>query len=191
MGPVMMVADPRKLSNTIVVIDATENALEEHRFANDRDGYRVLKAAVRGYRDRIWALEGAKGIGLSLTQRLVAEGEPVVNVPAKLAARVRAFGGGNVRKNDSADAHAVALAGLRARDLKVVTPDDVTTVLRLLTDRRQLALHVRRRSLELRRATPARAPLTRPTQEIYTHLMRERYDEGRRTMEARIEHAMQ
>jgi hypothetical protein len=126
-----------------------------------------------------------------LTQRLVAEGEPVVNVPAKLAARVRAFGGGNVRKNDSADAHAVALAGLRARDLKVVTPDDVTTVLRLLTDRRQLALHVRRRSLELRRATPARAPLTRPTQEIYTHLMRERYDEGRRTMEARIEHAMQ
>jgi transposase len=72
-----------------------------------------------------------------LAQRLVAEGEPVLNVPAKLAARVRAFGGGSGRKTDSADAHAVALAGLRATDLKVVTRDDVTTVFRLLTDRHQ------------------------------------------------------
>jgi transposase len=120
-----------------VVIDAAEKILEQHRFANDREGYKALKATARSYRDRTWAVESAKGVGLSLAQRLVAEGEPVINVPAKLAARVRAFGGGSGRKTDSADAHAVALAGLRATDLKVVTPDDVTTVLRLLTDRRQ------------------------------------------------------
>jgi transposase len=74
---------------------------------------------------------------VSLAQRLVVEGEPVLNVPAKLAARVRALGGGSGRKTDNADAYAVAVAGLRAHDLKVVTPDDTTTVLRLLTDRRQ------------------------------------------------------
>jgi transposase len=137
MGAVMIGVDPHKLSNTIVVIDGSEKVLEQHRFANDRDGYKALKSTARAYRDRTWAVEGAKGVGLSLAQRLVAEGEPVVNVPAKLAARVRAFGGGSGRKTDNADAHAVALAGLRAKDLKVVTPDDVTTVLRLLTDRHQ------------------------------------------------------
>jgi transposase len=143
MGAVMIGVDPHKLSNTIVVIDDEERVLEEHRFANDRDGYRALKSAARSYRDRTWAVEGAKGVGLSLAQRLVAEGEPVVNVPAKLAARVRAFGGGSGRKTDSADAHAVALAGLRAMNLTVVTPDDVTTVLRLLTDRQQQLIEQR------------------------------------------------
>jgi transposase len=137
MGAVMIGVDPHKLSNTIVVIDGSEKVLEQHRFTNDRDGFKALRQTARAYRDRTWAVEGAKGVGLSLAQRLVAEGEPVVNVPAKLAARVRAFGGGSGRKTDNADAHAVALAGLRAADLKAVTPDDVTTVLRLLTDRRQ------------------------------------------------------
>jgi transposase len=134
---VMIGVDPHKLSNTIVVIDGEEKVLAQHRFANDRAGYRALKAAARAYRQRTWAVEGAQGVGVSLAQRLVVEGEPVLNVPAKLAARVRALGGGSGRKTDSADAYAVAVAGLRARDLKVVTPDDATTVLRLLTDRRQ------------------------------------------------------
>jgi transposase len=143
MGAVMIGVDPHKLSNTIVVIDAAEKVLEEHRFVNDRDGYKALKATARSYRDRTWAVEGAKGVGLSLAQRLVFDGEPVINVPAKLAARVRAFGGGSGRKTDSADAHAVALAGLRATNLAVVTPDDVTTVLRLLADRHQQLIEQR------------------------------------------------
>jgi transposase len=147
MAAVMIGVDPHKLSNTIVVIDAGEKVLARHRFANDREGYRALKSAARAYRDRTWAVEGAQGVGLSLAQRLVVEGEPVLNVPAKLAARVRALGGGSGRKTDNADAYAVAVAGLRARDLKVVTPDDVTTVLRLLTDRRQELVEQRIASL--------------------------------------------
>jgi transposase len=137
MTAVMIGVDPHKLSNTMVVIDRDEKVLSRHRFANDRAGYRALKAAVRIYPDRTWAVEGAQGVGVSLAQRLVVEGEPVLNVPAKLAARVRALGGGSGRKTDNADAYAVAVAGLRAKDLKVVTPDDATTVLRLLTDRHQ------------------------------------------------------
>jgi transposase len=133
----MIGVDPHKLSNTIVVIDSEEKILARHRFANDRDGYRALKATARAYRERTWAVEGAQGVGVGLAQRLVAEGEPVINVPAKLSARVRALGGSSGRKTDNADAYAVAVAGLRGRDLKVVRPDDATTVLRLLTDRRQ------------------------------------------------------
>jgi transposase len=137
MGAVMIGVDPHKLSNTMVVIDASESVLAQHRFTNDRAGYQQLKSVARGYRDRTWAVEGAQGVGVGLAQRLVAEGEPVVNVPPKLATRIRALGGGSGRKTDNADAYAVAVAGLRAKDLHVVTADDTTTVLRLLTDRRQ------------------------------------------------------
>lgn len=137
MAAVMIGVDPHKLSNTIVVIDRNEKVLARHRFTNDRDGYRALKKTAAAYRERTWAVEGAQGAGLSLAQRLVAEGEPVLDVPAKLSARIRALGGGSGRKTDDADARAVAVAGLRSPDLKVVTPDNATTVLRLLTDRRQ------------------------------------------------------
>jgi transposase len=137
MVAVMIGVDPHKLSNTIVVIDHSERVLEQHRFVNDRAGYRALKATACRYRDRTWAVEGAQGVGLGLAQRLVAESEPVIDVPAKLATRIRALGGGSGRKTDNADAYAVAVAGLRASDLHVVTANDTTTVLRLLTDRRQ------------------------------------------------------
>lgn len=65
------------------------------------------------------------------------EGEPVLDVPARLSARVRALRGGSGRKTDDADAFAVAVAGLRAKDLQLVRPDDKTEILRMLTTRRQ------------------------------------------------------
>jgi transposase len=91
----------------------------------------------------VWAVEGARGVGAGLAQRLVAEGEPVLDVPARLSARVRALGGGSGRKTDDADAFAVAVAGLRARELQVVRPDDTTEILRLLTARRQEVVELR------------------------------------------------
>src|ERR1700685_3841333 len=66
---VMIGVDPHKLSNTIVVIDDQENVLARHRFANDREGYRALKATARAYRERTWAVEGAQGVGVGLAQR--------------------------------------------------------------------------------------------------------------------------
>ena len=79
-----------------------------------------MKTFARALPERVWAVEGARGVGAGLAQRLVAEGEPVLDVPARLSARVRALGGGSGRKTDGADAFAVAVAGLRARDLQVV-----------------------------------------------------------------------
>lgn len=137
MTAVVIGVDPHKRSNTLVVIDAGENVLAQQRFDNTRAGYRELKSFVRTWRSRTWAVEGARGVGLGLAQRLAAEGEQVLNVPAKLSARVRALGGGSGRKTDDTDAFAVAVAGLRGKNLELVQPDDVLTVLKMLSDRRQ------------------------------------------------------
>jgi transposase len=137
MGRVVIGVDPHKRSNTAVVIDERERVLARQRFGNDRAGFRQLRVFARAHRDRLWAVEGAHGVGVSLAQRLVADGEAVVDVPARLSARVRALGGGSGRKTDASDAFAVAVAGLRATQLTPVRLDDTVTVLRLLSDRRQ------------------------------------------------------
>jgi transposase len=136
-GTVVIGVDPHKASNTLVVIDGHERVLGQDRFANDRAGYRSMKRFARAHPDRVWAVEGARGVGASLAQRLVAEGEAVLDVPARLSARVRALGGGSGRKTDDADAFAVAVAGLRAHDLQPIRADDVTEILRMLSTRRQ------------------------------------------------------
>ena len=63
-------------------------------------------------------------------------GETVVDVPAKLAARVRVFDTGNARKTDATDAHAVAMVALRTPRLQVLAFDEELVALRLLADRR-------------------------------------------------------
>jgi transposase len=95
----------------------------------------MLTAGGR-FPDRVWAVEGCAGIGRHVAQRLVTDGETVVDVPAKLSARVRVFDTGQGRKTDPVDAHSVAVAGLRSPSLRTVVADDATVALRLLLDRR-------------------------------------------------------
>jgi transposase len=79
---------------------------------------------------------GCNGIGRHVAQRLVADGEPVVDVPAKLSARARVFSTGPARTTDPVGAHWLALVGLGSTDLRVIAVDDATVALRLLVDRR-------------------------------------------------------
>jgi transposase len=81
-------------------------------------------------------VEGCNGIGRHVAQRLVADGETVVDVPAKLSARARVFATGQGRKTDPVDAHSVAVVALRTNGLRQVTVDDATVALRLMVDRR-------------------------------------------------------
>jgi hypothetical protein len=136
MGRVVIGMDPHKRSATIEVIDERERVLAKGRFGTEVDGYQRMLAAGREFPDRVWAVEGCAGIGRHIAQRLVADGEAVVDVPAKLSARVRVFDTGQGRKTDPVDAHSVAVAGLRSPGLRVVVADDLTVVLRLLVDRR-------------------------------------------------------
>ena len=128
--------DPHKRSATIEVINGRERILDQGRFSTDRDGYAEMLAVGRNHPDRVWAVEGCNGVGRHLAQRLVADGERVVDVPAKLSARARVFSTGQGRKTDPVDAHSVALVGLRTTGLRVIEVDDATVALRLLIDRR-------------------------------------------------------
>jgi transposase len=128
--------DPHKRSATVEVIDEQETVLAGGRFGTDRDGYGAMLKLGRRHPQRVWAVEGCNGIGRHLAQRLVADGETVVDVPAKLSARARVFATGQGRKTDPVDAHSVAVAALRTNGLRQVAADDATVVLRLLVDRR-------------------------------------------------------
>jgi transposase len=133
---VVIGADPHKHSVTIEIVDGRERVLHKGRYGTDSDGYRQMLAAARRFEHRRWAVEGCNGIGRHVAQRLVADGETVVDVPAKLAARARVFDTGNGRKTDPADAHSVAVVALRSRQLTEVRVDDELVALRLLVDRR-------------------------------------------------------
>jgi transposase len=136
MSRVVIGMDPHKRSATIEVIDERERVLAQGRYGTDTDGYQRMPAAGRQFADRTWAVEGCAGIGRHIAQRLVADGETVLDVPAKLSARVRVFDTGQARKTDPVDAHSVAVAGLRSTGLRTVAADDATVALRLLVDRR-------------------------------------------------------
>ena len=75
-------------------------------------------------------------MGRPFAQRLLEAGEHVVDVPAKLAARARLLDTGHGRKTDAHDAHSVAVAAVRARDLRVLAPDGQLEALRMLVDHR-------------------------------------------------------
>jgi transposase len=143
MGRVIIGMDPHKRSATIEVIDGQEKVLAQGRFGTDRDGYKAMLAAGRGFPDRTWAVEGCGGIGRHIAQRLIADGESVVDVPAKLSARARVFATGQGRKSDPVDAHSVAVVALRTDGLQVVAADGATVALRLLADRRDGLGHAR------------------------------------------------
>jgi transposase len=136
MGRVVIGMDPHKRSATIEIIDEREQVLAQGRYGTDTAGYQQMLTAGRRFPDRIWAVEGCAGIGRHIAQRLVADGEAVLDVPAKLSARVRVFDTGQGRKTDPVDAHSVAVAGLRSPGLRTVAADDATVALRLLVDRR-------------------------------------------------------
>ena len=81
--------DPHKLSATIEVVDHHERVLASGRFGTDKAGYAAMRRHVAGWPERVWAVEGSNGAGRSLAQRLLADGEQVVDVRAKLSARAR------------------------------------------------------------------------------------------------------
>lgn len=137
MAKVIIGVDPHKLSATIEVVDRHEKLLGAGRFATDQAGYTAMRAYVKAWPDRVWAVEGFNGAGRPLAQRLLEAGEDVVDVPAKLAARVRLFDTGHNRKTDARDAHSIAVVAVRTPTLRVLRHDGELEALRMLCDRRE------------------------------------------------------
>jgi transposase len=137
MDRVTIGVDPHKLSATIEVVDDEEKVFGSGRFTTDHAGYSAMRSYVKAWPNRLWAVEGANGTGRPLAQRLLEAGEQVVDVPAKLAARVRLFDTGHNRKTDALDAHSIAIVAVRTRNLRVLKVDGQLEALRLLADRRE------------------------------------------------------
>ena len=129
--------DPHKRSVTIEVMAGDETILGGGRYATDEAGFAVMRRDVAGFGERVWAIEGCRGIGRHVAQRLLAAGEEIVDVPPKLSAEVRVYATGQGRKTDATDAHSIALVGTRVAGLRPVVADEDLDVLRLLADRRR------------------------------------------------------
>ena len=137
MGSVVIGMDPHKRSATIEVMAGDETILGGGRYVTDAVGYKAMVSYGRRFADRVWAVEGCRGIGRHIANRLLADGEQVVDVPPKLSARARVFATGQGRKTDVTDAHSIALVGTRMSGLHPVVDDQQLTVLRILVDRRR------------------------------------------------------
>jgi transposase len=137
LSKVIIGMDPHKRSATIEVMTADESVVSGGRYGTDAAGLAAMVAGVRQWPDRIWAVEGSRGVGRHVAAWLADAGEQVVDVPPKLSARMRVFTAGQGRKTDATDAHAIALAATRMTGLRPVTGDAQLEVLRVLADRRR------------------------------------------------------
>src|SRR5213076_121770 len=130
MAVVMIGVDPHKASHTAVAINAAEEPLGQVRVRASAVQAERLLAWAQAWPDRSWAVEGAGGAG-----HLLAAGERVLDVPPKLAARVRLLATGDINKNDPNDARSVAVAALRSAGVREARRDDHAAVLKVWSKR--------------------------------------------------------
>jgi transposase len=147
MDRVVIGVDPHTLPVTIEARDNREVLRATGQFGAGGSSCRQVPGVARQWPERIWAVEGANGIGRPLTQRLLASGERVLDVPATLAARARVFDTGQGRKTGATDAHAIVMVALRDKGLREVSTDPELTVPRMLCDRRDELSRARAQAL--------------------------------------------
>jgi hypothetical protein len=87
MSQVVIGMDPHKRSATIEVMTSDEAVLGGGRYDTSPSGYRAMRRAVRCWPERTRATGGCQGIGRHLANRLLADGEHVVDVPVPLENR--------------------------------------------------------------------------------------------------------
>ncbi|MFF4796555.1 transposase [Streptomyces sp. NPDC001276] len=111
-----------------------------------------------------------------LAQWLIARGENIVDVPAAATSRVRELSRGGRRKNDQIDAAAAATVACLQADGRDVEPEDHTTALALLDERRVNLAQARVRTVNqlhalLRDLLPGGAP-TQLSADLASKLLR-------------------
>jgi transposase len=127
--------DPHKGSHTALALDEDEGKLGQLRVSAAPGQVEQLQRWAASWPERVWAIEGARGLGQLLAQQLIGAGERVVDVQPKLAARVRLLNTGQVNKNDPNDARSVAIAALRTYIAVDVVEENATSVLKLWSRR--------------------------------------------------------
>ena len=172
---VVIAIDPHEASWTAAAVNAALQPLDTLRVPVNRDGYRRLRRFARRWPGASWAIEGASGLGAALLTRLTADGVEAVNVPAKLAARVRLLSSGHGRKNDNADAISVGIAAMTSTELQTVRVDQAIAALRTVVEHRDDLVKTRTQTVNrlhvlLTQLIPAGAP-TRLTADTAAELL--------------------
>jgi transposase len=134
---VMIGIDPHKASHTAVAVSPAEEPLGRLRVRASAAQAERLLGWAQAWPERAWAVEGAGGVGHLLAQQLLAAGERVLDVPPKLAARVRLLATGDINKNDPNDARSVAVAALRSPGIREARRDNHAAVLKVWSKRYQ------------------------------------------------------
>lgn len=128
--------DPDKRLHVASVVDpATNRQVAALQIEASVAGYRQLLKWAGGFGERRWAVENAHGLGRHLAQWLLARGEVVTDVASTATARVRELSRGR-RKNDVIDAAAAASVAALHGEANPLPPEDISTVLGLLDERR-------------------------------------------------------
>jgi transposase len=144
---VVIAIDPHKASWTAAAVGLGLAPLATIRVAVSTEGYRQLRRFAARWPGAVWAIEGAFGLGAPLAMRLSGEGIDAVDVPAKLATRVRMLSRGHGRKNDDADAVSVGIAALTATGLRGVAIEEAMIALRALIEHRDDVVKTRTQTI--------------------------------------------
>ena len=130
--------DPHKQTHTGAAVDAGVGELRGERTVKARAaGHEQLLAWARSLdEERLWALEDCRHVSIGLERFLLASGERVLRVPAKLMAGARRSARQR-GKSDAIDALAVARAALREPGLPVARLEGGEREIRLLLDHRE------------------------------------------------------
>ena len=160
---VVIAIDPHKASWTAAAVTASVQPVATLRVPVSPAGYQQLRRFAERWPQASWAIEGAGGLGAPLTARLSEDGITVVDVPAKLAARVRLLSPGHGRKSDAADALSVGVAALTSTGLRSLVIDETALALRALVDHRDDLVQARTQTINrlhrlLIQLIPAGAP---------------------------------
>jgi transposase len=137
MAVVVIGVDPHKWSHTAVAINVAEETLGQVRVRASAVQAERLPGWAQSWPERTWAVEGAGGTGHLLDWQLLSAGERVLDVPPRLAARVRLLATGDISKNDPDDARSVAVAALRSAGIRQARRDDHAAVLKVWSKRHQ------------------------------------------------------
>jgi transposase len=163
LGGVVIGIDPHKASWTAAAVDSSLQPVATIRVATDRAGYRDLRAFAAQWPSVTWAIEGASGLGDPLRTWLAADQITALDVPAKLASRVRMLSTGHGRKSDDADATSVGIAARTAAGLRSAVVEEATVALRALVEHRDDVVATRTQTVNrlhvlLTRLLPGGAP---------------------------------
>ncbi len=135
MQQVVIGVDPHKVSATIEVVDAQETRFGSGRFTTDRAGYAAMRRYAKTWPERLWAVEGAHGVGRPaenlrvlkvdgelealrlLTDRREALTRRRIQTVGRLQALLAELLPGQAKKDITTGQAKAMLAGVRPRDI--------------------------------------------------------------------------